>query len=277
MGGYGLVASGDDRRRSGEPSVARPHQVAGRAPAPAELATLAEIATAERVLAGRRVPAAWLVSVVVVTVDWPESLAAAIASVRRQSYPAWELVVVDAGDGPPPALGDHDGKIRVVAGGAGVAAAHNRGLDAAAGQLVAHLGDRSEMARHWLRAVVSTLVDTPGAEAVVGQRVTVAGGGDPGADLVGACCAGRLALGAGGATLDGIAYRRDLAAARMVDGPAPDPVAHLAGLVALPARRRVPHLATVARAGPPAASEATRALTGGEAAPVATFPELSTG
>jgi len=89
-----------------------------------------------------------LLSVVVPTRDRADRLEGAVASVLRQTYPTLDVVIVDDGSRDATAevtakLAALDGRVRVVrlttAGGA--AAARNRGMDEARGELVAFLDD----------------------------------------------------------------------------------------------------------------------------------------
>lgn len=115
------------------------------------------------------------ISVVLATRDRRDLLARAIASVQAQSYPTWELVVVDDGssDGTADLLGSlTDDRIVVLhAGGSGAAAARNVGLAAARGEWVTFLDDDNLMAPGWLRGIAHFAATTPGASALYGAQL----------------------------------------------------------------------------------------------------------
>ena len=116
-------------------------------------------------------PAVWTVSVVLVATDRPEGLRRPVGSVLGQSYSGWELLVVETGEAPPPRSTPPDPRIRVVhAPGTTVASGRQRGLEAATGEVIAHLDERSLMAPHWLAEVVASLVAAP-ADVVIGATV----------------------------------------------------------------------------------------------------------
>lgn len=86
------------------------------------------------------------VSVVVPTYNRATLLPAAIRSVQAQTWPDWELIIVDDGstDGTPAAVApllEEDTRLRLLAnaGAAGPAGARNTGIGAARGRLVAFL------------------------------------------------------------------------------------------------------------------------------------------
>jgi len=83
-----------------------------------------------------------LVSVVIPAYNAADYIAAAVASVLEQDYPNREVIVVDDGstDDTPAVLAAHDSHIRrITQANAGVAAARNRGIEAAAGEYIAFL------------------------------------------------------------------------------------------------------------------------------------------
>lgn len=216
---------------------APPRLVSVREPEPADLASdrlrAAQVATED--LVHRFPPVAWTVSVVLVAAERPGGLRPPVASVIGQSYPGWELLVVETGDGPPPALGATDPRIRILhAPGSAVADARRRALESATGTLVAHLDERARMAPHWLAAAVATLAQSPAADVAVGVALeaderTPADPADL-ADLVAAGRAGRVRAAAYRSTdLCAFAHRRELLAAPRPDLVGLTPAALLAG------------------------------------------------
>lgn len=116
-----------------------------------------------------------LVSVVLPTRDRAALLPRAVGSVLAQTYPNWELLVVDdasTDDTPTVLAALDDPRIRVLSGtGRGASAARNVALDAAAGELVAYLDDDNRMHPDWLRAVVWAFEQQPATEVVYGAIV----------------------------------------------------------------------------------------------------------
>lgn len=118
-----------------------------------------------------------LVSVVLPTRDRPELLERAIASVRAQEYPNWELVV--AVDGGSPAthavldrLAADEERIRVVRiEASGHAAVRNAALDTATGEFVCYLDDDNTLEPLWLKAVVWAFERSPDASVLYGARL----------------------------------------------------------------------------------------------------------
>lgn len=87
-------------------------------------------------------------SVIIPTRDRREMLARAIASVLRQSYRSFELVVVDDGSVSPVRLPDGEAEhARLIRNprSLGAARARNRGIDAAGGRLLCFLDDDDEL------------------------------------------------------------------------------------------------------------------------------------
>ncbi|MDA8062577.1 MAG: glycosyltransferase [Actinomycetota bacterium] len=116
-------------------------------------------------------------SVVLVAVDRPDGLRLPLGSVLRQCYPAWELLVVETGEGPAPAPSCSDPRIRVLhAPGASRRSGRLRGIEASTGTLVAHLDESSQLDPDWLASVVASLVEAP-AELLVGRSPRGAGPG----------------------------------------------------------------------------------------------------
>jgi GT2 family glycosyltransferase len=109
------------------------------------------------------------ISVVVPTRGRPEALLDCVDALRGQEPPdgGFEIVVVDDGDGVP-ALTD---EVRVVAGeGTGPAAARNRGIDAARGEVIAFTDDDCRPSARWLRELDAEL-RRGRAAAVAGSTV----------------------------------------------------------------------------------------------------------
>jgi len=116
-----------------------------------------------------------LVSVVLPTRDRCALLPRAIASVNCQTYPNWELLIVDDGsvdDTPALLAGISDKRLRTFrAEGAGVCAARNVALAHARGELIAYLDDDNIMHPAWLKAVVWAFEQRPEVEVLYGAFV----------------------------------------------------------------------------------------------------------
>ena len=118
--------------------------------------------------------AAPLVSVVVATRDRTTSLARCLDSVLASDYPAFEVVVVDndpTSDATAALVASRyaDRSVRYVREDRrGLAAAHNRGLEAAAGSVLAFTDDDVVVDRHWLAAIVEGFELTDNVAAVTG-------------------------------------------------------------------------------------------------------------
>jgi glycosyltransferase involved in cell wall biosynthesis len=99
-----------------------------------------------------------LVSVVLPTRSRASLLPRAIESILTQSYPRWELIVVDdaSTDDTAAVLASFDDqRIRIYRGaGQGVGAARNLALDHAKGDLIAYVDDDNRMHPEWLKSVV---------------------------------------------------------------------------------------------------------------------------
>ena len=126
-------------------------------------------------LPGADVPEDVLVSVVMPTRNRRTLLEHAIASVERQSYTRWELLVVDDASDDDTAdflSAIEDPRVRALASdGSGCCRARNVGLDAAHGEIVTYLDDDNRYDPHWLRAVVHTFASNPDASVCYGARV----------------------------------------------------------------------------------------------------------
>lgn len=113
-----------------------------------------------------------LISIVLPTRDRAAWLARAIASVEAQSYPSWELLVVDddSSDGTAALLATAAGpRLRPLRGaGKGACAARNVALAAASGSIVAYLDDDNLMHPHWLKAVAWAFTARPEIDVLYG-------------------------------------------------------------------------------------------------------------
>lgn len=116
-----------------------------------------------------------LVSVILPTRNRADILPRAIASVIAQRHQGWELLVVDDGsDDRTPAVldGYRDERVRRLRlPGQGLAAARNRGLSEARGDVVAYLDDDNVMHPLWLHAVAWAFGSSPEADTLYGARV----------------------------------------------------------------------------------------------------------
>lgn len=105
------------------------------------------------------------ISVVIPLYNKAGSILAAVGSVLRQSYPDFELIVVDDGSTDSSAsvvAGIHDRRLRLVAQpNAGPGAARNRGLGEAGGEYVAFLDADDEWEAGFLELAVAALGGQP--------------------------------------------------------------------------------------------------------------------
>jgi GT2 family glycosyltransferase len=140
-----------------------------------------------------------LVSVVIVTRDRPELLAAALDALGRQTWARREVIVVDngcsveqgasqpsvgcgsdrsSGDSAPGAVetvARSRGARYVTAAGSTLGAARQRGVDAARGEIVAFTDDDCLPDERWLEVLVSTFRRQPGLAGVQGRTDAEAG------------------------------------------------------------------------------------------------------
>ena len=119
-----------------------------------------------------------LISVILPTRDRAHLVRNAIASIEAQSYPNWELVVVNDGstDDTSEVLAavTDDARIRVIeTSGIGGAGARNAGIDVANGDFIAFLDDDNTMTPHWLRAIAEYTGRDPACQALYGAQLRV--------------------------------------------------------------------------------------------------------
>ena len=116
-----------------------------------------------------------LISIVLPTRDRRELLARAVASVTRQTYRNWELLIVDDGsvdDTPGYLAALSDARMRRFrAEGAGVCAARNVALGHARGELIAYLDDDNVSHPQWLKSVAWAFEQRPEASVLYGAFV----------------------------------------------------------------------------------------------------------
>jgi hypothetical protein len=116
-----------------------------------------------------------LVSVILPTRNRRAHLPRALSSVADQTYPHWELVVVDDGSDDDTAAvvaSFPDPRIRYLRiAHRGVCAARNCGLAEARGEIVAYLDDDNTMHPGWLKTVVWGFEQHPDADAAYGAFV----------------------------------------------------------------------------------------------------------
>jgi glycosyltransferase involved in cell wall biosynthesis len=116
-----------------------------------------------------------LVSVVLPTRDRAAFLPRAIASVHAQTYPHWELLVVDDGsvdETPAMLAGIADTRVRTFrSDGAGVCGARNVALPRARGEIIAYLDDDNLMHPGWLKAVAWGFEQRPEDEVLYGALI----------------------------------------------------------------------------------------------------------
>ena len=117
-------------------------------------------------------------TVVVATRERPESLVRCLHSLLRLQYPDFEIVVVD---NDPETDRTREAVLRVPARAGrlryvraerrGLAAAHNRGLEVARGEVVAFTDDDVVVDRHWLAELVAPFVVEQGVAGAAGLIV----------------------------------------------------------------------------------------------------------
>ncbi|MDQ6726861.1 MAG: glycosyltransferase family 2 protein [Actinomycetota bacterium] len=128
------------------------------------------LATRDRLLADPP-----LVSVVIATRNRPDLLRRCLGSLRDLEYPRFEVVVVDNAASVPA-----DRVVAEAAGAgldvryvrepvAGLARAHNRGVEEARGEIVAFVDDDVAVDGQWLSEIAAAFLDVPGAGCVTGM------------------------------------------------------------------------------------------------------------
>jgi hypothetical protein len=116
-----------------------------------------------------------LISVIMPTRNRSGLLPRAIASVLAQTYPDFELVVIDDGSSDDTAellASISDRRLRPLRiDHSGVGAARNAGLEAATGELIAYLDDDNLMHPGWLKSVAWAFEQRPEAQVAYGAIV----------------------------------------------------------------------------------------------------------
>src|SRR5215472_9508374 len=114
-------------------------------------------------------------SVVIPTWNGAELLEGALASLRRQTYRDFEVIVADNGstDGTRELLAARFPEVRVVALGdnRGFAAATNAGLKAAAGEVLVCMNNDVVAEPGWLAALVAALDQRPDVGSVASKMM----------------------------------------------------------------------------------------------------------
>jgi hypothetical protein len=116
-----------------------------------------------------------LISVIMASRDRSALLPRAIASIRAQSYPNWELLIVDdaSTDGTPEYLASiRSDSIRTFRGeGKGPSAARNIALADARGDFIVYLDDDNIMHPYWLKSVAWAFENWPEFDVLYGAFV----------------------------------------------------------------------------------------------------------
>jgi len=128
----------------------------------------------------RHPPESWPLLSVVVPVHNPPAglLERAVASVQAQTYPRWELVLVDDASTDPAvrsalaawSAADARIKVRLEATNAGISETTNRGVEAATGSFVALLDHDDELTPDALEEVVAYLLDHPATDVLYSDQ-----------------------------------------------------------------------------------------------------------
>jgi glycosyltransferase involved in cell wall biosynthesis len=128
-----------------------------------------------RWLAQAHIEAEILISVILPTHNRRPWLARAIASILAQTYPTFEIIVID--DASTDDTAEYlatltDPRIRRFTGAGGNAsAARNIGLQAASGSIIVHFDDDNLMDPNWLRGVAWGFTRWPETEFLYGARI----------------------------------------------------------------------------------------------------------
>jgi glycosyltransferase involved in cell wall biosynthesis len=152
-------------------------QIGGIERRAASAALVARIDPVTAWIASQELPNSIPISVILATRNRCELLDRAIASVRKQRYPNWELIVIDDGstDGTPELLTrvvSEDDRITVITlTQSGVGSARNFGLEAATGDVICYLDDDNEMQPLWLKSVAWSFGQNPDLEFLYGARI----------------------------------------------------------------------------------------------------------
>ncbi|WP_446222397.1 glycosyltransferase [Nocardia sp. IBHARD005] len=114
-----------------------------------------------------------VITVVVATRDRPDSVCECLDALLLMEYPAFEVVVVDndpTTEETATAISRRfGGRVRYVRENRrGLAAAHNRGLSAARGEIVAFVDDDVVVDRHWLTGIAEGFASGPDVACVTG-------------------------------------------------------------------------------------------------------------
>jgi len=121
---------------------------------------------------------AWLrISIVVCTYNGARTLRDCLEGLRRLSYPAYEVIVVDDGSTDATAAIAREYNCRLIrTANRGLANARNTGLAAATGEIIAYIDDDAYPDPHWLSYLAATFLSTSHA-GVGGPNVAPAGDG----------------------------------------------------------------------------------------------------
>lgn len=135
--------------------------------------TAADIMCVSEYVAMTTVPSTTKLSVIVPTRNRPDLVARAIESILDQSYPNFEVVVVDDASNCDESRHAADERVRWIRldEHRGVSAARNRGLDEATGDIMLYLDDDNTFSPHWLKAVAWAFGQHPPRTMVYGARV----------------------------------------------------------------------------------------------------------
>ncbi|MFB7874114.1 glycosyltransferase [Nocardia sp. NPDC056064] len=114
-----------------------------------------------------------VITVVVATRDRPDSVCECLDALLQMEYPAFEIVVVDndpTTEATSTAIARRFGaRVRYVRENRrGLAAAHNRGVSAARGEIVAFVDDDVVVDRHWLTGIAEGFASGPDVACVTG-------------------------------------------------------------------------------------------------------------